>query len=122
MSQKDLGVLLGVTEDNIGTYEKRGTKPKDHLIHELAGIFGIEYAHLLTTPLKGIIIVILSTSKSHRINQIEEQKRQTELLQTMANGQFSVAAEIEKLKQLLDRGAITQEEFDSQKGKLLQKV
>jgi uncharacterized membrane protein len=86
------------------------------------GFWGGFLLSLLLSPVLGIIIVILSTSKSHRINQIEEQKRQTELLQTMANGQFSVAAEIEKLKQLLDRGAITQEEFDSQKGKLLQKV
>jgi len=38
---------------------------------------------------------------------------------TKNTGQISIADELKKLKQLLDIGIITQQEFDSQKGKLL---
>jgi transcriptional regulator with XRE-family HTH domain len=94
MSQKDLGVLLGVTEDNIGTYEKRGTKPKDHLIHELAGIFGIEYAHLLTTPLKKEDYQWLFNEKvqfpqfRNKFNPVFKEKEQQEVLNVVNEPPF----------------------------------
>ena len=51
MSQKELGDALGVSEDSIGTYENRGTKPKQYVIDKLQYIFGINTAHLKTSKL-----------------------------------------------------------------------
>jgi len=72
---------------------------------------------ILLTPVVGFIIVLFYPSKEHRERQNQLLKQ---ALQNQNHPQTSAADEIEKLKSLLDKGALTQAEYDTQKARLLQ--
>jgi len=91
------------------------------------GFGGAFLLSLLLSPLIGFIIVLFYPSKEHQRKSLEQQRMQTQILQSMATSQSSaiagqqssIADEIRKLKSLYDAGAITEEEFLLQKQKLL---
>jgi Short C-terminal domain len=92
------------------------------------GFWGSFFVALLLSPLVGFIVVIFSKPlKEKELQQqtFNAQVVQNSLLAQMANGKaggqqsFSVADELEKLKKLLDSGALTQEEYQKAKGKLM---
>ena len=90
------------------------------------GFGGAFLLSILLSPLIGLVITLFSPSKERQQQALEQQKMQTEILQSMANSQSSsvtskqqsLADEIQKLKSLHDSGAITEEEFTVQKQKL----
>jgi len=51
MTQEKLGNDVGASEDQIGTYEKRGTRPKSPIINRLVKVFGIPRRILETVEL-----------------------------------------------------------------------
>jgi membrane protease subunit (stomatin/prohibitin family) len=57
-------------------------------------------------------------------SKLWEIKKQVELTQNISSGQSSddPASRIEKLAGLLDKGLITQEEYDKKKAKLLEEI
>jgi hypothetical protein len=63
-----------------------------------------------------IIIVIVAISKGNKKKDLEITKLKTEVTSPPSAG---IADELKKLKELLDSGAINQEEYDLQKQKLL---
>lgn len=88
------------------------------------GFGGALVLSLLLSPLIGAIIVLLSERKSdiaYREQVIDSTKRQEDVIRNMGNSQpkYSKADEIKKLKQLLDEGAITQDEFEKEKREIL---
>jgi len=93
------------------------------------GFGGAFLLALILSPLLGFIIVLFYPSKENQQRSLEQQQMQTQILQSMAasqsssvpGNQHSVADEIQKLKSLHDAGAITEQEFASQKQKLLSK-
>ena len=64
---------------------------------------------LFFSPIIGYIVVSLSAKKTPRNVRIVNQ----------SENKFSVSDEIMKLKELLDDGTISKEDFDKQKSKLL---
>jgi hypothetical protein len=92
------------------------------------GFGGAFLLSLLLSPLVGFIIVLFYPSREHQERALEQQKMQTQILQSMAasqsstisSNQYSIADEIQKLKSLHDAGAITEQEFEQQKQKLLE--
>lgn len=54
-------------------------------------------------------------------SRVDAAKKGTTTPVSTSNNNFSLADELLKLKQLLDIGVLTQEEFDEQKNKLLNK-
>ena len=82
---------------------------------------------LLLSPLFGLIIVLFYPSKECQQRSLEQQQMQTQILQSMATSQssyqsahqYSIADEIQKLKALYDAKAITEQEYEAQKQKLL---
>lgn len=71
-----------------------------------------------------LIVAIVATSRSGKKNKVETEKLETELqnLKSTPSSQqttVSVPDELIKLKSLLDTGVITQDEFDTQKKKIL---
>ena len=91
------------------------------------GFGGAFFLSLLLSPLLGFIIVLFYPSKESQQQSLEQQKMQTQILQSMAasqstsksSHQHSIADEIQKLKSLRDADAITEQEFQVQKQKLL---
>lgn len=91
------------------------------------GFGGAFLLSLLLSPLFGFIIVLFYPSKESQQQSLEQQKMQTQILQSMAasqsssvsDRQHSIADEIQKLKSLHEDGAITEQEFVTQKQKLL---
>jgi hypothetical protein len=56
---------------------------------------------------------------ANRVNAIAEGLAQQQLAHTPASGGTDLVAQLEKLKALLDSGAITQQEFDDIKKTML---
>jgi hypothetical protein len=91
------------------------------------GFGGAFLLSLFLSPLLGFIIVLFYPSKESQQRSLEQQQMQTQILQSMAASQssatsthqHSIADEIQKLKSLHDAGAITEQEFETQKQKLL---
>jgi hypothetical protein len=78
---------------------------------------------LILVPFIGVFSYLIANSRSmaeRDMSQLQAQRAEFDsYVQTVAGG-GGAAAEIEKAKQLLDSGAITQAEFDSIKAKALQ--
>lgn len=77
-----------------------------------------EYINLITTPTKKSGIIYKS-SYSIAQNILSLLQVMCDNVQVPVEESISVADELKKFKELLDSGAITQEEFDNQKAKLL---
>lgn len=74
---------------------------------------------LLLSPLIGLIIAFASDKKSD-VELRAVQEKQAEAIQVIKeNSKKSVTDQIKEAKELLDSGAITKDEFDSLKKKLL---
>jgi hypothetical protein len=77
---------------------------------------------VIVLPFLGVFIYIIAENKGmteRDLERAQEQKAQFDAYVQSAAGSGGAAAEIEKAKQLLDSGAITQSEFDSIKAKAL---
>ena len=88
------------------------------------GFWGGFLWSLLLSPVIGFFIVI--ASKSNQQKRIEDQtilnqQKQTQILSQMSqrNNQESIADQLTKLKRLLDEKAITEEEYQKAKSKLI---
>ena len=76
----------------------------------------------LVLPFLGVLIYVITQNEGMTQRNVERAKAQREQLDTYVRetaGAGGAAAEIEKAKQLLDSGAITQAEFDAIKQKAL---
>lgn len=82
------------------------------------GFFGAFMLSLILTPIIGIIITLSSTSKAVETMAKESQK-QTAALQSMQQGK-GVADQLKDLAALKDSGAISEEEYQAAKSKILQ--
>ncbi|MCX6292251.1 MAG: SHOCT domain-containing protein [Bacteroidetes bacterium] len=88
------------------------------------GFWGAFAWSVILSPIIGLIIVLTSetnasiASKAQFKARMAEQSKQYEIEQAV-KGKTNVADELLKFKELLDKGVITQEEFDIQKKKLL---
>jgi uncharacterized membrane protein len=78
------------------------------------GGFTAFFLSLVLSPLIGILIVLTST-------KLSEEQFQKELLQAQTKEvpEVETASEIEKYHDLLQKGIISQEEFDKKKAKIL---
>lgn len=77
---------------------------------------------VIVLPFLGVFIYIIAENKGmteRDLERAQEQKAQFDAYVQSAAGSGGAAAEIEKAKQLLDSGAITQSEFDGIKAKAL---
>jgi Ca2+/Na+ antiporter len=81
---------------------------------------------ILLTPIGGFIIYLFYPSKEkarQRVTReqqlLQEQQKQTMLLQNLNRNHVSIADEISKLKKQMDDGTITAEEFTALKAKLI---
>jgi phosphate/sulfate permease len=88
------------------------------------GFAGAFFLSLFLSPLIGLIISLFSKSKSDIAFQdelLETQKSQTQTIDKLLIQQekISISDEIQKAKNLLDIGAINQEEFDKIKKRLM---
>lgn len=89
------------------------------------GFWGGFLISILLSPLIGFIVYAVSMDKADKIRMIEQQHAafNTRFQNTQAQSGIaangSTADEIAKLVALRDSGAISQEEFESQKKKLL---
>lgn len=84
------------------------------------GFGGAFFASLFLSPVIGFILVLTSKDKE----DIDNQKKQEEVLSKIENntqkvGASNITDELKKLKELLDEGVLTTEEFEMQKKKLL---
>lgn len=82
------------------------------------GFFGAFLLSLILSPLIGGIITLASTSKAVETMASEAQK-QTAALQSMQGGK-SVADQLKDLAALKDSGAISEDEYQVAKSKILQ--
>lgn len=84
----------------------------------IIGIYTVAFLVII-----GIIVAIISANKKKKARDIVSNELQPQIInnqyQSPTNAGNLVADELGKLKKLLDDGIITQEEFDSQKSKLL---
>jgi hypothetical protein len=93
------------------------------------GFFGALAYSMLLSPVIGLIVVFFS--KSDKEEEYEESVLQTQIeqrntLEKIANQAvqkqaISISDEILKLKELQNQGILTEEEFEAQKKKLLEK-
>jgi ABC-type multidrug transport system fused ATPase/permease subunit len=77
---------------------------------------------VIIAPFLGVFIYLISQSGAmaeRNMKQMQAQQAQMDTYVKSVAGSGGAAAEIEKAKQLLDSGAITQAEFDSMKAKAL---
>lgn len=71
-------------------------------------------------PFLGVLVYVIAQGQGMAERDVSEaQEQQAELDECVRSVTGEPAAEIEKAKQLLDSGAITQEEFDAIKAKSL---
>lgn len=88
------------------------------------GFFGAFFLSLLLSPLIGLIITLTSKRKSdvkRERQMLTAQQSQQQSLKTMANqnNKTSAIEELTKLKEMLDSGAINNEEFEKMKAKII---
>ena len=77
---------------------------------------------VIAVPFLGVFIYLIANNKGmteRSITRAEAQQQQFDQYVQSAAGSGGAAAEIDKAKQLLDSGAITQSEFDAIKQKAL---
>jgi hypothetical protein len=78
---------------------------------------------IIFLPFLGVLIYLIAEGKEMGERRVQEaqasQAQFDDYVRTTAGSGGGAAAEIEKAKQLLDSGAITQAEFDAIKGKAL---
>jgi len=79
------------------------------------GFWGALIGSLFLSPVIGLIIVLVSKRK----DDIKHQKIMQQAVIKQSQQKISVADEIEKLKKLQTDGAISEEEFNQMKMKLL---
>ena len=94
-------------------------------INRKIGFWGALFLSLIFSPIIGLIVTLVSKSKEDIENQQELLKVQTEqndTLKKMAKKQTvsNIADEIKKIKELLDSGAISKEEFDKLKNMIFE--
>ncbi|ERJ11240.1 SHOCT domain-containing protein [Haloplasma contractile] len=78
------------------------------------------YSHLLLIGLSGFTICIIESFKKEEITSSVNGHVQTETqVRNLSSSRLDKYAELEKLKELLDKDIITQEEFNQEKSKLL---
>lgn len=80
------------------------------------GFWGALILSLLLSPLVGFIITILSKTleqERREMRMLEETRAQTDALRAMSSPGQSVAQELRHLKELLDAGAISQQQYDA---------
>lgn len=78
-------------------------------------------AFVILVPYLGVFIYLIARGGKMHERQVADAKASEEAFRQYVQqaGGVDVASQIEKLEALRDRGAITQEEFDSQKARLL---
>ena len=78
---------------------------------------------VILLPFLGVFIYLIANNEGMTQRHLEraqaQQQQMDEYIRTTATGGGGAAAEIDKAKQLLDSGAITQAEFDAIKQKAL---
>ena len=77
---------------------------------------------VIAVPFLGVFIYLIAENKGmaeRNMQQVEAHQQATDAYIQSVAGSSGAAAEIEKAKQLLDSGAITQAEFDALKQKAL---
>ncbi len=78
---------------------------------------------VLFVPFLGVFVYLIANSKSMAQRSIDrayaQQEQMDDYIRSTAGGGGGAASEIDKAKQLLDSGAITQAEFDAIKQKAL---
>ena len=77
---------------------------------------------VIAVPFLGVFIYVIAENKGmaeRNMQQVEAHQQATDAYIQSVAGSGGAAAEIEKAKQLLDSGAITQAEFDALKQKAL---
>ena len=77
---------------------------------------------VIVLPFLGVFIYLIANNKGmteRNINRAQAQQQQLDAYVQSAAGSGGAATEIDKAKQLLDTGAITQSEFDAIKQKAL---
>jgi len=81
------------------------------------------FVFTLVVPFLGVFIYVISQNdgmNQRKLERVQAQRAQMDdYVRSTAGGGGGAAAEIEKAKQLLDSGAITQPEFDALKQKAL---
>ncbi len=91
--------------------------------HDLSGLGKTGwFIFTLVLPFLGVFVYLVSQNdgmNQRNIEQAQAQRAQMDDYVRSAGGSGGAAAEIEKAKQLLDSGAITQPEFDALKQKAL---
>jgi hypothetical protein len=70
-------------------------------------------------PFLGVFVYLIAQSRGMAERDVEASRQQFDQYVRSVAGTGSAAAEIEKAKQLLDSGAITQADFDAIKAKAL---
>jgi len=91
------------------------------------GFAGAFFLSLLLSPFIGLIITLVSKSKSdieYQEQLLRTQKQQQESLEKISSQKTisDVTSELKKIKELLDSGVINQEEFDNMKNRLIKSV
>jgi uncharacterized SAM-binding protein YcdF (DUF218 family) len=78
---------------------------------------------IIFLPFLGVFVYLIARGHSMAQRQLEQQKElqaaQAEYIKSVAGSGASSAEQIASAKQLLDRGAISQQEFDTLKAKAL---
>ncbi len=79
---------------------------------------------VVVVPFLGVPVYVIARGHSMAQRDMESMQAQQQAFdayvrQTAGTGSASTAAELEKLMDLRDRGVITEQEFQSQKAKLL---
>jgi len=91
--------------------------------HDLSGFAKVLWLiFVIVLPFLGVFIYLIANNKGmteRNINRAQAQQQQLDAYVQSAAGSGGAATEIDKAKQLLDTGAITQSEFDAIKQKAL---
>jgi hypothetical protein len=93
--------------------------------HDLSGwAKALWFLFVLIIPLVGVLVYLIVRGDSMherqmRQAQVEDQAVRSYIQQTAASSPASAADQLEKLANLRDRGAITAEEFEREKAKIL---